>query len=804
MKHSATIFLFLTFYSLASYSQNRQLPATIDTTTINPEEIPSTEKLKALGLTDEEIKTINEFKTRKLAKKNTEEQKKTNLNNGLKPIDKVTENITEADLINKPLQTLEDKGNTEEQIPINEIKEDIIFGHSFFKNNNIKFYDKANQLKAPNNYILGIGDEINVAIWGYSDFSGAFTIDEDGAINPKLVGRIYLNGLTFKDVKGVIAAKFKNVYDLNNSQIDVTLQYSKVITVNIVGEVNKPGAYTIPSINTAFNALVTVGGISPIGSVRKIAVKRGGQNIKTLDVYEYLVNPNSKQDFFLENNDYIFIPPFGKVVKISGQVKRPLRYELIEKENLNDLIKYAGGFEAGAYKKSIQIIRYFNDEKIILDINFDSLMTSKKDFELYDGDEVLIRKIPEEYKNFVELIGPVKLPGNYQIKEGDRISDIIKRAEGVLYDVFDTRAYVIRVNADLSKKYMPFNLMEVIGNENTNNNIKLQNMDVIKLFSKKYFTDQFSFTVLGAVRSPGEFAFGEGITLKDALYLAGRLKKEASRNRIEISRSIDSFTSSKVFVTTKTIVKTVQIGDDLTIDKASENFLIQPFDQILVRVDPNFELQKNIVLSGEVLYPGKYTILNKKEKLLDIIERAGGLTQWAFPEGAKLIRKESNTGVLFLKLQDAINDTNSIYNYILKEGDSLNIPKVDQLIQISGLINYPNIDSLKQISAPFNKNKSARYYINNFGLGFSQDASRKNTYVIESGGYVNRTKKILFINFYPKVNKGSSIVVPKKIKNNAKNLKESEPINWNKQIENFTVKLTALATLGIIFSNLVK
>ena len=299
MKHSVTIFLFLTFYSLASYSQNRQLPATIDTTTINPEEIPSTEKLKALGLTDEEIKTINEFKTRKLAKKNTEEQKKTNLNNGLKPIDKVTENDTKPDLINKPLQTIEDKGNTEEQIPINEIKEDIIFGHSFFKNNNIKFYDKANQLKAPNNYILGIGDEINVAIWGYSDFSGAFTIDEDGAINPKLVGRIYLNGLTFKDVKGVIAAKFKNVYDLNNSQIDVTLQYSKVITVNIVGEVNKPGAYTIPSINTAFNALVTVGGISPIGSVRKIAVKRGGQNIKTLDVYEYLINPNSKQDFFL-------------------------------------------------------------------------------------------------------------------------------------------------------------------------------------------------------------------------------------------------------------------------------------------------------------------------------------------------------------------------------------------------------------------------------------------------------------------------------------------------------------------------
>lgn len=796
MKRLSFLLIGVFLYSLPVYSQVRNLPANIDTNTVNPESIPSAEKLKSLGANDEEIKQIIDFKKRKLAEKafkalepsktNSEQQKdKTNnANNG---------------------QQKDETNVLTENIPVNNLEksEETIFGHAFFKNNNIKFYDKANQLKAPDNYVLGIGDELNISIWGYSDFNDVFKIDDNGAINPKLVGRIYLNGLSFKEAKGLIATRFGTVYDLNNSQIAVTLAYSKVITVNVVGEVNNPGAYSIPSINTAFNVLVTVGGIRQIGSVRKIFIRRGGKTVKTLDVYEYLMNPNSTQDFFLENNDYILVPSSGKVVKIDGQVKRPLEYELVEKENLRELIEYAGGFEAGAYRKRIQIKRFLNNQETIIDIDYDSLTVAKKDFELWSGDVILVRKVPIGYSNYIEITGAVKLPGNYELKEGDRILDVITRAEGVVEDVFDKRAYVIRLNADLSKRYISFNLKEVLENPNSALNIKLQNLDVIKIFSKSYFKDDFNFSVMGAVRNPGDYAYGDGIALKDALYLSGGLKKEASRNRIEISRAVDFVASSGSLIPIRTIVKTVEVGDNLSLDKASESFVIQPYDQIFVRTEPNFELQKNIVLMGEVLYPGSYPILSKSEKISNILQRAGGLTQYAFPEGATLKRTEFNEGYLFFKLKEVVKDSSSKYNYIAKGGDTIVIPKIDQLIQIKGLINYPNIATMGQISAPFTKRKSAKYYIKNYGLGFAKDGNRKGVYVEEAGGYIHRTKRLLFINYYPKVTVGSTVVVPlKEIKE--KERKKGEPVNWNKAIENFTVKLTGLATLWVIFTNLTK
>ena len=390
------------------------------------------------------------------------------------------------------------------------------------------------------------------------------------------------------------------------------------------------------------------------------------------------------------------------------------------------------------------------------------------------------------------------------MKPGDRISDIITRAEGVLYDVFDNRAYIIRLNPDFSKKYIPFNLKEIIENPNSPNNSALQNFDIIKIFSKSYFKDEFVFSVSGAVRSPGDYMYGDGITLKDAIYLAGGLKKEAAKNRIEISRAVDFVSSSGVLTPIRTIIKTIQVSDDFKLDKTSEDFIIQPYDQILVRIAPDFELQQNVVLNGEVMYPGIYPILNKNEKITDVIQRAGGLTQWAFPEGAKLVRAEFNTGFLFFKLQEVMKDTSSKYNYILRGGDVITIPKVDQLVQIRGLIQYPEIVTLKQINAPFTQGKSARYYINNYGLGFDKNADRKQTYVLETGGYTRKTKHFLFLKFYPKVTKGSSIIVPRKIINEEKKKKESEPIDWNKAIENFTIKLTGLATLYLIFTNLVK
>lgn len=763
----------------------RSLPSSIDTNTVDPAQIPSPEKLKAMGATDEEVQQITDFKNRKLAEKNAI--------NAI-PNSTSTKNFVSAQQQVEPIDTT--VTNTREKTP------ESIYGHSFFTNKNIKFFDKANQTKAPDNYVLGVGDELNIAIWGYSDFNEVFKIDENGAINPKLVGRIYLKGLTFKDAKGVIATKFRSAYDLTNSQMDVTLAYSKVITVNLVGEVNNPGSYTVPATNTAFNVLLTFGGVDSIGSVRKIFIRRDGQTIRTLDVYQFLTNPESKEDFFLENNDYILVPPSGKVVKITGEVKRPMRYELTEKENLKSLVEYAGGFGAGAYRKRMQVKKYLNNQEIIVDVDYDSLITTKKDFDISAGDEVLVRKVPIGYNNFVELTGAVKIPGEYELKTGDKVADVLKRAEGVLYDVFDNRAYVIRVNSDLSKKYIPFNLNEVLTNPNSLHNILLHDRDNIKVFSKSYFKDELSINVMGEVRSPGSYTYGDGLTLKDALYLAGGLKKEAAKNRIEVSRVVDFTQSSGVLTPIRTIVKTVEVGNDLNLDKTSENYPIEPYDQIFVRTDPNFRLQQNIVLIGEVVYPGVYSILNKNETILDIIKRAGGLTPYAFAQGATLKRIEFNEGWVALKLQEAVKDSTSKYNYVVKNGDTLTIPAIDQLVQISGAIDYPNIAVIGQISAPFTKGKSARYYVRHYGLGFADNAAKRKTYVIEAGGVAHYTKHFLYVfKRYPKVTIGSSVVVPAKVQKE-KRKKTDQPVDWNKTIENTTAKLTGLATLYIIITRI--
>lgn len=778
------------------YGQINNIPYGIDTNTVNPENIPSAEKLKSLGASEAEIKQIIEFKKRKLKDVNHVE---INTNDGVENKKAISDNEIKHN-------RFEDKLDTTLQKPIiidTEKEREEIFGHSFFLNNNIRFYDKANQIRAPDHYVLGVGDDLSIAIWGFSDYNASFTISNDGAINPKLVGKIYLSGLTFKDAKALIESKFSRVYNLSNSQIDVTLTNSRVITVNIVGEINNPGAYTIPAINTAFNALVTVGGIRKIGSVRNIYIKRAGKIIKKLDIYEYLLNPNSKQDFFLENNDYIFVPTSEKVVEISGHVKRPSNYELIEGENLKSIIEYAGGFEAGAYKGQIQITRFLNDEEIIVDIDYDSLTLLKKDFILFNGDRIKVRKIEQEYINYVDIKGPVKQPGRYEIKSGDKISDIINRAEGLLYDVFDSRAYIIRQNDDFSKKYIPFNLNTILTNEKSGENIKLERFDIISIFSKSYFKDNFTFSVSGAVREAGKYLYGNGLTLKDALYMAGGLKKEADNSKIEITRAVEYDFNSNLFTPIKTKVEIVTVNKDLLNDKISEAYIIQPYDQIHVRTDPSFESPENVILRGEVVYPGVYTLTSKNEKISNVISRAGGLTEWSFTQGARLTRSEDNAGMMVLRLDKVVKDTNSRYNYILRAGDTLYIPKVNDLIKIRGEINNPNADSSKNINAPFTPYKSAKYYVKKYGLGFKKTAKKGNTYVQLPGGETKRTKKILFLKIYPKVRKGSSIIVVKKDKRqNDLNDREKTPIDWNKAIENGTIKMTALITLYILIQRI--
>ncbi len=678
-----------------------------------------------------------------------------------------------------------------------------IWGQDFFRNGSVDVFDKVTNSKVNDNYIIGEGDQFTVAIWGFAYYNGNYTVNEDGYISTVEVGRIYVKGLTYGAAKQLFRQRFASAFDLTNSKFDVSLIYSKTIKVNIVGEVVHPGSYNIASLNTAFNALAAAGGVSDIGSVRNIQIKRNDKVIKTLDVYQFLMNPGTTDDTYLEANDYIIVNGIGKVVEIQGEVNRPLKYELIKGENLNEAVFYAGGLKSTAYKRNVTIYRYVNNENVVLDINIDSLNSLNKNFQLIDGDKVIFTRIPEVVENIVMIQGAVHIPGSYELTENLKLRDVIMKAKGLTYDAYTDRAYLIRKDAKLNDVYIPFNLQEVIDNPNSPLNFKLAKFDVVDIFSKEKFKETFTVAIEGAIKSPGSFPYFDQMTLKDVLYYAGGLKVEAANSKIEISRIAnfaDAVSSDKP---TRIVIQSVAINKNLEISDAAENFMIQPYDQIFVRTIPEFEFQRNVVIGGEVKYPGTYTLLSRKEKISDLIERAGGLTNYAYIKGATLSRTGVSSTMLFL--DKAMADTASAYNYILKEGDNVFIPKLGEQVIMMGEIRYGIIGAEgSTVMVPFEEGRSARHYVKKFGRNFSDNADRSETYVVQPNGYMQRTHNFLWvIHFYPHVKvSGSSVVVPAKPSKIETPEEEAPkaPFDWNSFAVTMSATLMSFATLYLLFA----
>jgi protein involved in polysaccharide export with SLBB domain len=774
------ILLVLSGNGLFAQLSENPLYKNVDFSKISPDQIPAEDELKKLGATPEEIKSIMEYKNKTSAPSATTES------TTIIPTQK-----TEIETVPVMQQQAVQLNENEQSVPIK------IYGQDFFRNRNMKFYEKASDAKASDNYILAGGDEISISVWGYSSYNEIFKLESDGSIKPTETGRIYLKGLKFNDAKALIINRFGQVFDLGNSKIDITLVYSRVINVNIVGEVVNPGSYSISAINTAFNALVAASGTTEIGSVRKIYVKRAGKTIKTLDVYQYLLNPDSNEDFYLEDNDYIFVPLVEKIVAVSGGIKRPHNYELIENEDLETLIQYAGGLSSSAYSQSVQIKRIENNRTFITDVNLDSLITNKKNFELHDGDLVSVKTISGKEENFVDVDGEVRIPGRYELKKADKIYDLIMKAEGVLNETYLERAYLIRQKNDLSKEYISINLGNILKDQNSPENLFLQKYDLLSVFSKSRFIDYDSISVTGFVRVPQNYLYGAGMTIKDAIYLAGGFKTEAANNRIEVSRVTNLVDTSK-----RVIILQAEIEKDLSLPDKVSDFKLQPYDIIFVRKIAQFSYQENVVIEGEVNYPGVYTI-KENERLTDLIERAGGLTPFAFLEGAKLQRSEKNIGYVLLDLKKVMKRSTSNFNYLLKSGDNIFIPKTNELVAIKGAINYPDINRINQISAPLFKHKRAGFYINQYGGGFAKKAAKGKTYVMEPNGFVKTTFNLAFIHVYPKVKIGSVIYTQYKEEKEKSKKKEKEPLDWNKVIENTTVKITGVLTLWILINQVV-
>lgn len=682
-----------------------------------------------------------------------------------------------------------EEAELEEQKEIIDLKRDAkatpeapgsnIFGHSLFSNRNLSFEPSAN-LATPVNYRLGPGDEVIIDIWGASENTIRQTISPEGTILVRGLGPVHLSGMTVKEANSFLQREFSKIYSgisgtEPNSEIKLTLGDIRTIQINIMGEVSVPGTYTLSAFSTVFHALYRAGGVNRIGSLRSIKVVRDGKTFADLDVYDFIMKGKMKDDIRLQEGDVIIVDPYQSLVEIVGKVKRPMFYEMKPTETVATILNYAGGFTGDAYKKAIRLVRKSGREHQVF--NVDEMDYSV--FRLDDGDMITIDAVLDRFENRVEVRGAVYRAGLYQLDGTvNTVKQLIKKAEGLRGDAFLNRVIIDREHEDLSHEIIAIDLGGLLNG--TIADIPLQKNDILYIPSITDLKEEETVAIYGEVANPGTSLFSKNMTIEDLLVQAGGLLEEAATTRVEVTRRIkDPKSTSFSSVLGKTF--TFDIKDGFIVGGNAENFYLEPFDAVYIRRSPAYRRQQNVVVAGEVLFSGSYSLLKKNERLSDLVSKAGGVTPDAYVKGARLIRKLSDeerrrqndairmaqngegkdsisiqklnlseTYTVGIDLEKALANPKSDFDLVLREGDVLYIPEYVNTVKISGSVMYPN-------AVVYQKGKNLKFYINQAG-GYDNMAKKKKVYVVYMNGTVSRLKARNASAIEP----GCEIIVPSK------------------------------------------
>ena len=509
-----------------------------------------------------------------------------------------------------------------------------LFGFDVFKGNSLLTFQSNLNIPTPVGYILGSGDKLFIDIYGQSEAYYQIEISPEGTIILENFGPIHLSGLTVKNATKRIENRLSKVYsgingDQKNTFVNVSVGKSRTIKVNIVGEVDVPGSYTLSAFNTVYNALYVAGGITENATLRDIKVYRNNKLISKVDIYKYLTAGDASADVALENNDLILVQPYTNRVTLKGAVKTKGRFELLKNESLQDLLNYASGFNEEAYTKTIKVKRVSDGEHIVADIN-------KDQFEIFtpqSGDVFQVDKVLDRYKNRVIVNGAVYRPGVYAITKGLGVKGLLAKTEGLKQDALLTSANIIRTNEDLSTSSISFNLRDVLSGKEQD--ILLQKEDVLTILSKNDIKQDDYVEIAGAVNQAGIYPYSNGMKLKDLILKARGFNKDASETRVEISRKLkDNLDKSQI--SQIIVVNISKEFDDL---ENENNIILSPFDHINVRTNPNLNEKEFVYVDGQVNYPGLYAIQSKSERISDLLKRAGGVNEFAYADGATLVRK---------------------------------------------------------------------------------------------------------------------------------------------------------------------
>ena len=651
-----------------------------------------------------------------------------------------------------------------------------IFGRNLFNNKNLTFEPSLN-IPTPENYVLGPGDEVIIDIWGNSELTVRQVISPEGNINVSNIGPIYLNGKRIQEASSYLKAMFSRIYsDLASENpstfLKVSLGQIRSIQVNVMGEIVMPGTYMLPSLATVFHALYAAGGVNNVGTLRDVVLYRNGKAFKHVDVYDYIMNGNNSFDITLQDGDLINVGTYEKIVTVVGKVKRPMRYEMKGEESLTQLLEYAGGFASDAYKKNVNVSRKGDSEFQIYTVN----NADFADFILADGDSIMIDPIISRYENRVTVDGAVYRPGNYAINSSIKtVKDLINLVEGPREDAFLNRTILYREKEDLTKE---IDLGKLLRGEI--DDILLKKNDRLYVPSATELRGDYVIDIRGEVKNPRKYPFVDNMTLEDAVLQAGGLLESASMVRVDVARRIKAPNSTEE-APEEAELFTFALKNGLVVEGDPE-FTLEPFDEIYVRRSPGYSEQQNVVVRGEVLYPGVYAKRSSNDRLSDLVKRAGGVTSKAYVKGARLLRRMNSDELDRVKsamqlakhskrdsvvidsmvfeqvyyvgidLKDALENPGGESDLVLREGDILQVSNYVNTVKISGAVMYPN-------AVTYIKKMKYKDYIENAG-GYSVDAKKGKAYVLYPNGTLavckgNRTK----------IEPGSEIIVPLKSMN---------------------------------------
>ena len=666
-----------------------------------------------------------------------------------------------------------------------------VFGRDIFSNKNLSFEPLMN-IATPQNYVLGAGDQVSVDIYGASQKSVDCTVSPDGDIVIEGYGPIRVGGLSVAAAKARLRATLGSRYQ--SSRINLSLGQTRTVSINVMGEVVKPGTYTLSAFASVFNALYMAGGTNDIGTLRNIKIYRNNRLVSVCDIYDYILNGKMTGNVRLHDGDVIIVGPYDCLVNVTGKVKRPMYYEMKRNESLQTLLRYAGGFTGDAYKKAVRVNRKTGREYAVF--NVDEFDMSA--FRIADGDSVSVDSILPRYHNTVEIKGAVFRPGMYQLGDGiNSVRSLVQHAEGLTEEAFTARAVMHRMKADRTLRVIPVDIQGIM--EGRVADIPLKENDVLFIPTKQTAMNEQTISIQGEVVYPGIYKYADNETLEDFVLQAGGLTDKASTVKVDVARRVGN---PKALTTDSIIAKTYSFAlkDGFVVD-GEQGFVLQPFDEVYVRKDPSYTVQQNVSIDGEVTFPGTYTLSHRQTRLTDLVKAAGGATNLAYIHGARLERRTNeaerkrmeaalqmqkeqlqqelmtlaasqtsgsalqqvgqqskeeeikkfqvpNTYPVGIELDKALADPNSDANIVLREGDRLILPQYTSTVKVNGAVMYPNTVS-------YIKGKGVGYYINASG-GYSRNARKSGAYVIYMNGMVSKSSKA-------KVEPGCEIVVPSKI-----------------------------------------